>query len=52
MNKLSKKYKIYLSCLVVLLIMGIGFELYCSNQERKKQEQKQEIEKYIDSIIE
>ena len=52
MNKLSKKYKIYLSCLVVLLIMGIGFALYCSNQERKKQEQKQKIEKYIDSMIE
>lgn len=52
MNKISKKYKIYLSCLVVLLIMGIGFALYCSNQERKKQEQKQKIEKYIDSMIE
>mgnify|MGYP007076429636 CR=1 FL=1 len=52
MNKLSKKYKIYLSCLVVLLIVGIGFALYCSNQERKKQEQKQKIEKYIDSMIE
>lgn len=51
MDKLSKKYKI-LSCLCVLLVIGIGFALYYSSQERKEQEQKQEIEKYIDSMIE
>lgn len=52
MNKLPKKYKIYLSCLGILLIVGIGFALYCSNQERKIQEQKQKIEKYVSSMIE
>lgn len=52
MDKLSKKYKIYLSCLVIFMIIGIGFAFYCSNQERKEQEQKQEIEKYVDSMIE
>ena len=52
MSELSKKYKIYLSCLVIFMIIGIGFAFYCSNQERKEQEQKQEIEKYVDSMIE
>lgn len=52
MERLSKKYKIYLSCLGILLIVGIGFALYCSNQERKIQEQKQKIEKYVSSMIE
>lgn len=51
MERLSKKYKIYLSCLGILLIVGIGFALYCSNQERKIQEQKQKIEKYVDSMV-
>ncbi|MBU5473951.1 hypothetical protein [Roseburia sp. MSJ-14] len=41
-----------MSFIGVLLVIGIGFALYCSNQERKEQEQKQEIEKYIDSMIE
>lgn len=52
MDKLSKKYKIYLSFLGILLIVGIGFALYCSSQERKVQEQKQRIEKYINSMVE
>lgn len=51
MEKLSKKYKIYLSCLGILLIMGIGFAFYSSNQEKKAIEQKQNIEKYVDSMI-
>lgn len=52
MDKLSKKYKIYLSFLGILLIVGIGFALYCSSQERKVQEQKQRIEKYVNSMVE
>lgn len=52
MEKLSKKYKIYLSCLGILLIIGIGFAFYSSNQEKKTIEQKQSIEKYVDSMIE
>ncbi|WP_158576794.1 MULTISPECIES: hypothetical protein [unclassified Eubacterium (in: firmicutes)] len=44
MEKLSKKYKIYLSCLGVLFIIGIGFVFYSSNQEKKAIEQKQNIE--------
>ena len=52
MEKLSKKYKIYLLCLVTLLILGIGFALYSSNQEKKAIEQRHNIEKYIDSMIE
>ena len=51
MEKLSKKYKIYLSCLGVLFIIGIGFAFYSSNQEKKAIEQKQDIEKYVDSIV-
>lgn len=51
MKKLSKKYKIYLSCLSILLIMGIGFAFYSSNQEKKAIEQKQNIEKYVDSMV-
>lgn len=51
MEKLSKKYKIYLSCLSVLLIIGIGFAFYSSNQEKKSIEQKQDIEKYVDSMV-
>jgi uncharacterized protein (UPF0305 family) len=51
MKKLSKKYKIYLSCLGILLIMGIVFTFYLSNQEKKTIEQKQNIEKYVDSIV-
>lgn len=51
MEKLSKKYKIYLSCLGVLLIIGIGFAFYSSNQEKKAIEQKQDIEKYVDSMV-
>lgn len=51
MKKLSKKYKIYLSCLGILLIMGIVFTFYLSNQEKKAIEQKQNIEKYVDSIV-
>ena len=51
MEKLSKKYKIYLSCLGILLIIGIGFGFYSSNQEKKLIEQKQDIEKYVDSMV-
>lgn len=51
MEKLSKKYKIYLSCLGVLFIIGIGFVFYSSNQEKKTIEQKQNIEKYVDSMV-
>lgn len=51
MKKLSKKYKIYLSCLDILLIMGMVFIFYSSNQEKKAIEQKQNIEKYVDSIV-
>lgn len=52
MEKLSKKYKIFLSCLGILLIIGICFVFYSSNQEKKKIEQQQNIEKYVNSIIE
>ena len=52
MEKLFKKYKVYLSCLGILLIIGIGFAFYSSNQEKKTIEQKQSIEKYVDSMIE
>ena len=51
MEKLSKKYKIYLSCLGVLFIIGIGFVFYSSNQEKKAIEQKQNIEKYVNSMV-
>lgn len=51
MERLSKKYKIYLSCLGILLIIGIGFAFYSSSQEKKAIEQKQNIEKYVDSIV-
>ena len=51
MEELSKKYKIYLSILSILLIIGIGFAFYSSSQEKKTIEQKQNIEKYVDSII-
>lgn len=51
MKKLSKKYKIYLSCLGILLIMGIVFAFYSSNQEKKVMEQKQDIEKYVNSMV-
>lgn len=52
MKRISKKYKIYLLCLIILLIIGIGFAIYSSNQEKKNTEQKQNIEKYVNSIIE
>lgn len=51
MEKLSKKYKIYLSCLGILLIVGISFAFYSSNQEKKAIEQKQDIEKYVNSMV-
>lgn len=51
MKKLPKKYKIYLSCLGILLIMGIVFAFYSSNQEKKVIEQKQDIEKYVNSMV-
>lgn len=51
MEKLSKKYKIYLSCLGILLIIGIGFAFYSSSQEKKTIEQKHNIEKYVDSMV-
>lgn len=51
MKKLSKKYKIYLSCLGILLIIGIVFTFYLSSQEKKTIEQKHNIEKYVDSIV-
>ena len=51
MEKLSKKYKIYLSCLIILLIVGIGFGFYSSTQEKKAIEQKQDIEKYVNSMV-
>ena len=51
MEKLSKKYKIYLSCLGILFIIGIGFIFYSSSQEKKIMEQKQNIEKYVDSMV-
>lgn len=38
MNKLSKKYKNYLLCFVILLIVGIGFAFCSSNQEKKATE--------------
>lgn len=52
MEKLYKKYKIYLLCLGILLIVGIGFAFYSSNQEKNAIKQKQNIEKYVDSIVE
>lgn len=51
MKKLSKKYKIYLSCLGILLIIGIGFAFYSSSREKKIMEQKQNIEKYVNSMV-
>ena len=51
MKDLSKKYKIYLSILSILLIIGIGFAFYSSSQEKKTIEQKQNIEKYVDSMV-
>lgn len=51
MENLSKKYKIYLSCLGILLILGIGFAFYLSSQEKQIMKQKQSIEKYINSIV-
>lgn len=51
MNKLFIKYKCYLLCFIVLLIVGIGFALYSSSQEKKTIEQKQNIEKYVDSMM-
>lgn len=51
MKKLSKKYKIYLSCLGILLIIGIVFTFYSSSQEKKTIEQKHNIGKYVDSIV-
>lgn len=51
MEKLSKKYKIYLSCLGVLFIIGIGFAFYSSDQQNKAIKQKQNIEKYVDSMV-
>lgn len=51
MERLSKKYKIYLSCLGILFIIGIGFAFYSSSQEKKAIEQKQNIEKYVDSMV-
>lgn len=51
MNKLSKKYKNYLLCFVILLIVGIGFAFCSSNQEKKATEKKQDIEKYVDSMV-
>ena len=47
MIKILKKYKIYLSCLGILLIVGISFILYNYYQEKTEQEQKQKIEKCI-----
>lgn len=51
MERLSKKYKIYLSCLGILLTIGIGFAFYSSSQEKKTIEQKHNIEKYVDSMV-
>lgn len=51
MEKLSKKYKIYLICFSILLIVGICFAFYSSNQEKKIINQKQSIEQYVNSII-
>lgn len=51
MERLSKKYKIYLFILSILFIIGIGFAFYSSSQEKKTIEQKQNIEKYVDSIV-
>lgn len=51
MERLSKKYKIYLSCLGILLIIGIGFAFYSSSQEKKTIEQRHNIEKYVDSMV-
>lgn len=51
MKKLSKKYKIYLSCLGILLIIGICFAFYSSSQEKKTIKQKHNIEKYVDSMV-
>ena len=51
MERLSKKYKIYLFILSILFIIGIGFAFYSSSQEKKAIEQKQNIEKYVDSIV-
>ena len=51
MEKLLKKYKIYLSCLGILFIIGIGFVFYSSSQEKKIMEQKQNIEKYVGSMV-
>lgn len=51
MERLSKKYKIYLFILSILFIIGIGFAFYSSSQEKKAIEQKQNIEKYVDSMV-
>lgn len=51
MKESSKKYKIYLFILSILFIIGIGFAFYSSSQEKKTIEQKQNIEKYVDSIV-
>lgn len=52
MEKLSKKDKIYLSCLGILLIIGIISAFFSHTKEKYDAEQKQIIEKNVDSMIE
>jgi uncharacterized protein (UPF0333 family) len=52
MEKLSKKDKIYLSCLGILLIIGIISAFFSHTKEKYDAEQKQFVEEYVDSMIE
>lgn len=52
MGKLSKKDKIYLSCLGVLLVIGIISAFFSRTKEKYDTEQKQIIERNVDSMIE
>ena len=47
MEKLSKKYKVYLSCLGVLFVIGIIFIIYSADQRNKCND----IAKCVDDMI-
>lgn len=47
MKELSKKYKVYLSCLGMLFVIGIIIIVYSADQSNKRND----IEKHVDEII-
>lgn len=49
---MSKKYKIFIGILSILLILGCGFAFYSSSQEKESAKQKTKIETYINKMIE